>query len=239
MGPRAGLDWCGKSRPHQDVFVFSFCILSVLLCPDFSGCLRFYPLLYNTHTHTTQTTMPPAEFEPAIPASERPQILAFGRSATGIWFPVRQVRSESLFQLRSSGPPEKIVVLVTLPRFISVEEKYWKMGRNDEVCSDKFCLYVYMDRLNTCIWEKGCFVETKRCYILSHWHSGRCINRQSNTVQRSNRLHSKLQRFWGCLKSITVRCLSNRQSFILLLKRQWRKLIHLHWLFHFTAVSSH
>ena len=34
-------------------------------------------------THTTQTSMPPAGFEPAILASDRPQILALDRSATG------------------------------------------------------------------------------------------------------------------------------------------------------------
>ena len=36
------------------------------------------------NTHKRQTTMPPAGFEPAIPASERPQPLALVRAATGI-----------------------------------------------------------------------------------------------------------------------------------------------------------
>ena len=35
-------------------------------------------------THTTQTSMPPAEFEPAIPTGERLQTHALDRSATGI-----------------------------------------------------------------------------------------------------------------------------------------------------------
>ena len=41
------------------------------------------PLTDNTQ-HSQQTSMPPAEFELAIPASDRPQTLALDRSATGI-----------------------------------------------------------------------------------------------------------------------------------------------------------
>jgi hypothetical protein len=38
-----------------------------------------------THdTHKRQTSMPPTGFEPAIPASERPQTHALDRAATGI-----------------------------------------------------------------------------------------------------------------------------------------------------------
>jgi hypothetical protein len=37
-------------------------------------------LLYNT----TQTSMPPVEFEPTIPVSERPKTHALDRTATGI-----------------------------------------------------------------------------------------------------------------------------------------------------------
>ena len=45
-----------------------------LHCPAFAFYLQ----------HTTQTSMPPARFEPAIPASERLQTCALGRAATGI-----------------------------------------------------------------------------------------------------------------------------------------------------------
>jgi len=42
-------------------------------------------LYLTTHyTHKTQTTMSPAAFEPAIPASERPQIHKFDRLATDV-----------------------------------------------------------------------------------------------------------------------------------------------------------
>ena len=36
------------------------------------------------NTHNRQTSVPPAAFEPAIPASERPQTYASDRVATGI-----------------------------------------------------------------------------------------------------------------------------------------------------------
>jgi hypothetical protein len=36
--------------------------------------------------HKRETAMPPAEFEPAITASERRQIYALGHAATGIGF---------------------------------------------------------------------------------------------------------------------------------------------------------
>ena len=40
--------------------------------------------LTTQNTHKRQTSMPPAGFEPAIPASERPQTHAVDRAATGI-----------------------------------------------------------------------------------------------------------------------------------------------------------
>jgi hypothetical protein len=67
VGPRAGLDGCGKSRPHRD-FLFILCTLSLLACPD---CPCFAFRRYYT-THTTLTSMPPAGFKYATPASGRP-----------------------------------------------------------------------------------------------------------------------------------------------------------------------
>jgi hypothetical protein len=52
-------------------------------------------LYLTTHnTHKGQTSMPLAEFEPAIPASERPQTQALDRAATGIG-PVNVLRGQS------------------------------------------------------------------------------------------------------------------------------------------------
>ena len=39
---------------------------------------------YFSLQHTTQISMPPAEFKPSTPASDPPKTLALGRSATGI-----------------------------------------------------------------------------------------------------------------------------------------------------------
>ena len=113
MGPRAGLNECEKSCPTMILFcclsffrVYSFvlfvlasafvCIVQhkypfpsrfyfvlhpyLVLCPD---CPAFCHLSLLT-THTTQTFMPPAGYEPAVPASDRPQTLPLDRSATGI-----------------------------------------------------------------------------------------------------------------------------------------------------------
>jgi hypothetical protein len=60
-------------------FFLSLCTISVLLVPIVLA-IAFCP--YCT-THTTQTSMPPEGFEPAIPTSDRPQTLALDRSATG------------------------------------------------------------------------------------------------------------------------------------------------------------
>ena len=49
------------------------------------GSARRRDLYLTTHNiHKRQTSMPPAGFEPVIPASERPQSHAFDRAATGI-----------------------------------------------------------------------------------------------------------------------------------------------------------
>jgi hypothetical protein len=85
--------WSGRvlkiSSPSV-LSLFSPSTLSVLLCPNFPGS-AFRP--YCT-THTTQTFMLPAGFEPAIPATELPQIRSLDRPA----------RSELLYQLSYPRP---------------------------------------------------------------------------------------------------------------------------------------
>ena len=70
-------------------------------------CLAF-SLLCFTVQHTTQTSMLLAGFEPAIPATDRPQTLALDRSVTGIGptgirSPDRPARNESLYRLHHRG----------------------------------------------------------------------------------------------------------------------------------------
>ena len=47
-----------------------------------AGCRDLYLTTHNTYNR--QTSMPQVEFEPTIPAMERPQIHALDRAATGI-----------------------------------------------------------------------------------------------------------------------------------------------------------
>ena len=73
----------GKSRPPsplQGIFC-SFFVLHPHLFVLIVLAFAFFP--YCT-TNTTQTSMSRAGFEPATPASDRPQTAALDRSATGI-----------------------------------------------------------------------------------------------------------------------------------------------------------
>jgi len=57
--------------------------------------VRRRDLYLTTHnTHKSQTSMPPTGFEPAIPASERPQTQALERAATGISYQVCTIMKE-------------------------------------------------------------------------------------------------------------------------------------------------
>ena len=64
---------------YRFFFLFSVLHLYYFFCPDCAFCSY-------CATHPTQTSMPPAGFEPVTPASDRPQSLALDRSATGISF---------------------------------------------------------------------------------------------------------------------------------------------------------
>jgi len=52
--------------------------------PDEGSARRIYLYLTTHNTHKRQTSMSPAGFEPAIPASKRPQTYVLNRAATGI-----------------------------------------------------------------------------------------------------------------------------------------------------------
>ena len=56
----------------------------VPLAPSLLLHVTYVPYYCPYTKNTTQTSMPPAGFEPTIPASERPQIDALDRAATGI-----------------------------------------------------------------------------------------------------------------------------------------------------------
>jgi hypothetical protein len=67
--------------PRRDFF-FVLSLYFVFLCADCPGVCSF-SVLYNMH-NTTQISMPPAGFEPAIPAGEGPQTYAIDHAVTGI-----------------------------------------------------------------------------------------------------------------------------------------------------------
>ena len=56
-------------------------------------CRDLYLTAHNTHER--KTSMPPARFEPAIPANERPLTHALDRTATGIGTAVAYINTKS------------------------------------------------------------------------------------------------------------------------------------------------
>ena len=88
-----------------------FVVLSVhfflLICPDCPG-FAFYP---HCTTHTTQISMPPAGFEPAIPAGVRLQAEALDRSATGIGCKISVIKNIGIEIVRNVSQVN--VVLLT------------------------------------------------------------------------------------------------------------------------------
>ena len=78
-GPQGRSGRVRKASPHRESFLFS---CSLFICCPYSfllfNCSAFF--LFTVQ----QTSIPPAGFKPAIPASDRPQTLALDRSATGI-----------------------------------------------------------------------------------------------------------------------------------------------------------
>ena len=103
VGPRAGLEGCGKCRLHRFFFFWflkSFCcslfltfaVLVFFVLNVLAGSFVF------TVQNTIQTSMSPAGFEPAISGSER------------IRFPDRLARSVSLYRLSYPGRQKKILL---------------------------------------------------------------------------------------------------------------------------------
>jgi hypothetical protein len=74
------MDWPG---------IFFSSIHFVPLNPSVLFHVTYVPYYCPYTTKTTQTSIAPAGFEPAIPASERPQTHALDRAATGIGYRTR------------------------------------------------------------------------------------------------------------------------------------------------------
>jgi hypothetical protein len=75
----------GPGPPHYRGFTITFRHTALGRTPLHEWSARRRDLYLTTHnTHKRQTSMPPAGFEPTVPASERPQTHAIHRAATGI-----------------------------------------------------------------------------------------------------------------------------------------------------------
>jgi hypothetical protein len=110
VGPRAGLDRCGKSRPHRDFFFFLY---SLLLCSYFIRiccfvliALHFAFLMYLQHEHPCPCRVSNPQTQQAIgrrpsPTTARPL------GSAGIRSPDRSARGESLYRLSYPGPPHE------------------------------------------------------------------------------------------------------------------------------------
>ena len=70
---------CGPGQPYSSGFWITH--NDTLHSVGLHSALRRDLFLTKPNTHMRQTTMPPAGFEPAIPASGRPQTFALDRSA--------------------------------------------------------------------------------------------------------------------------------------------------------------
>ena len=84
LSKRAVVDPRFKPLGHWDFFYSLVLSLCFIRTSSFVWIVLALPFVLYCTTHTAQTSMPPAGFEPATPASDRPQTLAFDRSATGI-----------------------------------------------------------------------------------------------------------------------------------------------------------
>jgi len=77
----------GPAPPHYQGFTITLRHTTIGSIPLNEWSTRSRDLYLTIHnTHKRQTSMPPAWFEPTIPASERPQTYALESAATGIGF---------------------------------------------------------------------------------------------------------------------------------------------------------
>jgi len=75
----------GPRPPHYSAFTITLRHTTLSRIPlDEWSSRRIFLYLTTHNTHKRQTFMPPARFEPTIPASQRPQNQALDRAAAGI-----------------------------------------------------------------------------------------------------------------------------------------------------------
>ena len=97
--------WTGvKNLAHTGFFILLYSVYTSSVLVSLSWLSRILSFCLYLQ-HTTQTSMPPAGYESAIPASDRPQTLALDRTATGIGKDSNcPVCSDLLYRLSYSCP---------------------------------------------------------------------------------------------------------------------------------------
>ena len=105
MGPRAGLEECGKSRLHRDLFVF-FCTLYFIrnwsFCLDcLAFCLLSFPATHNITIHAPGGIR---TRNPRMRSAAVRRLRPLGHWYRRIRSPDPSARSESLYRLRNPSP---------------------------------------------------------------------------------------------------------------------------------------
>ena len=84
MGPRTVVNRCNKFRLQRNFFLYSLLLLTSSVLVSASSFFCLLPFNLYCTIYTTQISMSPAGFKPAIPANDRPQSFTKVRSAIGI-----------------------------------------------------------------------------------------------------------------------------------------------------------
>jgi hypothetical protein len=106
VGPRVGLDGCGKSRPHRDSSFFFFFGLSVPYLYFFVLTVLALPfVVYNTHNTNNHVAGRIRTRNPSKRSAADPSLRPLGHWDQLIRSPDRSACSESLHRLSYPGQP--------------------------------------------------------------------------------------------------------------------------------------
>ena len=113
-----------KISPYRDFVVRLYSVLHPYLCLCLE-CPAFCLFVF-TYTHTTQTYMPHAEFQPATPASDQPQTLLLRPLGHG--YQQHKHPCRRLDSIPGTSSPKSVAIPTELSRPIL---------RNNVICTEK------------------------------------------------------------------------------------------------------
>jgi hypothetical protein len=168
----------GPKPPHYRRFTITLrhTTLGRTLLDDWSARRR--DLYLATHnTHKRQTSMPPAAFEPATAASERPQTHALHRAATGIgleksyWFNYWCSCKIRIWDASESYAPKlflhsKFQCKPKVPNFVKIQWVLLEMKRLDWETRPPDCTFAVLRKDEQRI---ECRFFSVACYVYSCW----------------------------------------------------------------------